>query len=145
MRLMYGSMHGMNRSRSRSGFTLLELLIALIIISVVSAIAFPAFFGAVSANDITTMRTDVQRLQFQARSYYDAHSVFPQTPGNGWVTAPIAGLDFRPSPGMEFSLERSADGQGVVVSIEPLAPPHQYCSRRLGTSDIGNGIECVTQ
>lgn len=130
--------------RARRGVTLIEVLIVLIIVGIVSAIALPTFMGGRSAVDETEMRTDVQRLQFQARAYYDAHGTFPQTPGNGWTTAPVAGLDFRPSPGTEFELERSGDGQGVYAYIAPLTPPYRYCFRRLGSYDTGLGVECRT-
>ncbi|MGI8548635.1 MAG: type II secretion system protein [Gemmatimonadaceae bacterium] len=126
-----------------SGFTLLEILIALVILSVVSAITLPAFFQALRSNDEGTMRTDVQRLQFQARAYYDAHGQFPQTPSNGWTSTPVAGLDFRPSQGMQLKLERSGDGQSVTAYVGPVAPPARSCLRRMGGYDTGAGIECT--
>jgi len=90
-----------------------------------------------------TVNTDVQRLQFEVRAYYDAHRGFPQTPGNGWTTAPVTGLDFYPSPGMQFALQRSGDGQSVYAIIGPIAPPSRYCYRAMGGYDTGVGIQCV--
>lgn len=129
--------------RVRRGVTLIEVLIVLIIVGIVSAIALPTFMGGRSAVDETEMRTDVQRLQFQARAYYDAHGTFPSTPA-GWTTAPTPGLDFRPSPGLRYELAPSPDGQSLNAYVSPIAPPYRYCVRALGGVDTGVGVQCVT-
>ena len=127
----------------RQGFTLLEVAIVLVVCAIISAIALPSFFGAVGADADLTVNSDVQRLQFETRAYYDAHNAFPQTPGNGWTTALVGGLDFRPSPGMQFALQRSSDAQSVYAVVGPVAPPLRYCYRAMGGYDTGIGIECV--
>ena len=61
------------------GFTLLELMVVLIILSLLAMIALPRFFGRVDEAKVTTTQVQIQNLETALRLFYLDNGVYPTT------------------------------------------------------------------
>ena len=110
--------------RSRSGFSLIELLIAVTLLGLLLAIAAPRVQEASTTQNVRSARAAVANLYARARIYAVQQRV-PVTlqfgDSTAWITAPLgAGLDTIGSVaqlGREFGVAVAASGS---VSISPL-------------------------
>ena len=64
---------------SNKGFTLLELMVVLIILSLLAMLALPRFFGRVDEAKITTTRVQIQNLETALRLFYLDTGFYPTT------------------------------------------------------------------
>ncbi len=70
--------------RSRSGFTLVEILIVVIILGILAAIVIPQFTNASTEARESSLRSDLQTMRSQIELYKVQHS--DQLPGAGTST-----------------------------------------------------------
>lgn len=90
------------RSRSRPGFSLIELFVVLIVIGILVGLAIPRFRAYKQKFYITAMMSDLRNLAVREEAYWsDA----------GSYTADVAALAFVPSPGVRVTVV-SADSAG---------------------------------
>jgi prepilin-type N-terminal cleavage/methylation domain-containing protein len=66
------------RSRKR-GFTLIEALLVMLIISILAGIALPLLRGAVARADAAKVRTDVRTIELAALQFREEDGRFPPT------------------------------------------------------------------
>ena len=113
------------RSRSLSGFSLIEMLIVVTLMGVMLAIAAPRVREAALTQNVRNARAAVANLYARARIYAVQQRV-PVTlqfgaDSTAWITAPLgAGLDTIGAVaqlGREFGVQVTASGN---VSISPL-------------------------
>lgn len=73
------------KARKDTGFTLVELLIVIVIISILAAIAIPQFIGSTTDAKTATLRADLTAMRNSIELYYHQHnSTYPgTTPGTG--------------------------------------------------------------
>jgi len=65
--------------KSSRVFTLLELMVVLIILSLLAMIALPRFFSRVDEAKITTSRVQIQNLETALRLFYLDNGFYPTT------------------------------------------------------------------
>ncbi len=69
----------MNYNNKNRGFTLLELMVVVIILSLLAMLALPRFFGRVDDARITTVRVQIQSLETAIRLFYLDTGFYPTT------------------------------------------------------------------
>jgi len=67
------------KKKYTQGFTLLELMVVLIILSLLAMIALPRFFGRVDEAKVTTAQVQIQNLETALRLFYLDNGFYPTT------------------------------------------------------------------
>lgn len=70
-------MYNTQAKHSRSGFTLVEILVVLAIIAILAAILFPAFSKARESGRQANCAANLQKIYFAVRQYYDDEKRYP--------------------------------------------------------------------
>ncbi len=95
--------------RTRDGFSLLEVIIAVILLGIVAAVAIPRFSTAAEAPDQrSVLRSDLQLLRIAIERFYQDHGFYPAQRGDG-VHPPNSPEAFR------AQLTRHTDASGHVA------------------------------
>jgi general secretion pathway protein G len=86
---MIGSIHGIARrqlSARRSGFTLVEILIVVIILGILAAIVIPQFTNASTSAKASAVTSQLQTLRSQVQLYKLQHNdAIPDLVGTQWT------------------------------------------------------------
>lgn len=72
------------RMRSRTGFTLVELLVVLAVVGILIGLLLPAVQGARESSRRMVCQSNLRQLGFAVANFESAHKVFP---ASGWTTA----------------------------------------------------------
>lgn len=76
-------------ARANSGFTLIELMVAVVIIGILSAIAVPIYKNYVLSGDITEATNTLSSLRAQMEQYYqDNRTYLDVTSGTSTINSP---------------------------------------------------------
>ena len=74
-----------------SGFTLVELLIVVIILSILAAIVVPQFAGSANDAKFSALDTNLATLRSATELYYQQHGVYPSNVASSGGTPPTGG------------------------------------------------------
>lgn len=80
--------------RRRTGFSLIELLIVVVIIGILAAIAIPKFADTKRKAYITAMKSDLKNMVSAAEAYYSDNNSYvglPSPVGSSGVTLTVTG------------------------------------------------------
>lgn len=80
----------MRRMRAGRGFTLLELMIALMVVGILAGIAIPAYFGLVSNTRAAQAVADLQAVRAAVYLYYGDLGRWPNESQAGFVPKGVA-------------------------------------------------------
>ncbi len=125
----------------RSGFTLVEILVALVIVAILSASFLMWNDNATTLADDTAAHADLVRLVASLQEARAESGKYPIT--GSFTTAPAAGLPFQPSQGMQYRVYGSADQLSVYAVTGPTRATTKTCTIALGSYDTGAGMVCT--
>jgi type IV pilus assembly protein PilE len=87
MNALNGSMHG--RPRRHSGFTLVELLVAMVIAAILAAIAIPSYSTYVLKSHRTEAKTALLDIASLEERYFSANNTYTKTPSDLGYTGSV--------------------------------------------------------
>ena len=80
------------KDRREAGFTILELLIVLVILSLIAAIAIPIYANALKKSRRSALVSDLRVLHGAMKRYYSDNGFFPHMAGEPAVTMDLTTL-----------------------------------------------------
>ena len=112
--------------QKRSGFTLVELLVVIIIIAVLVAIALPRYFAAIYAGRVRACQSNYKIINTSVQAYFAQNKAWPTLvtdmlqPGTPGATTPatMKGGQLTERPICPF--DTTADGSGRPYLLEPI-------------------------
>lgn len=97
-------------NQKSSGFSLIELLVVVLLISILTAIAIPQLFGTKERTYVASMRSDLRNLETAQESYYVDNLTYAGSIG-------AMGTTFLMSPGVSVVVDSASQtGWGASAS-----------------------------
>ena len=114
---------------TRGGFTLVELLITIVIVSVLAGIAVTLFWRAKDRGLEASLQSDLRTAAVQQEQYFEANRTY--------ASLPSAMPDFDSSPGVAMSITYAeADGWAAVTTHPTIAGTR--CGLMVGNAPAGS-------
>jgi prepilin-type N-terminal cleavage/methylation domain-containing protein len=121
------------RSRRRSGFTLIEIMIVVVILAILAATIIPQFSTSISDSKVATMQSNLHTLRSQIQLYALQHgglfptittASLPQLTGNTDVNGNLGtGASFMYGPYVQTQIPLNPiDGHNVVIATAVFPP-----------------------
>ena len=101
-------------SRSRVGFTLIELMVVVVVIGILAAIAIPKFANTKGKANAAALRSDLRNLAAAEESYFYDSTAY---------TTDVTALKYRSSPGVILTVTTPSTGAWVATATHPLSYP----------------------
>lgn len=106
------------------GFTLIELIVAMLITAVLTVIALPAYSGYVTRSKLRGAQSDLVALSLNLENYYQQQLGYPATTTTtaqtrtalpGWAPAQSSDFSFQiqSSSGTAYTIKATGTGAGV--------------------------------
>jgi prepilin-type N-terminal cleavage/methylation domain-containing protein len=111
-------------TRHKSGFTIIELLIVLIVIGVLTAIAVPSFQQAKGRARAAALRADLRNLATAQEEYLGDHHVYATT---------LGALPYTSSSGVTVTIVQATGSGWSATTTHPLSYP-LICALYHGTA-----------
>jgi len=111
-------------TRQRTGFTLIEMLIVVVVIGILAAIAIPKFSQAKGRTRAATIRSDLRNLATAQEEYLAE---------NGTYASNVSDLDFTTTNGVVITIVNVVAGGWSATSTHPLSLP-LTCTLYYGTA-----------
>ena len=112
-------MRGRRRQNGERGFTLVELLIAIVVVGVLVAVAVVGINGLVDRGENSACRVTLDAANHAAAAYYAQAEAYPQTYNQLVGTALL-----QPHPAV-VTAPTTLTGKGWVLTLVPGATPDQ--------------------
>ncbi|NIW35187.1 MAG: prepilin-type N-terminal cleavage/methylation domain-containing protein [Gemmatimonadetes bacterium] len=119
---------------SRTGFTLLELLIAITLVSILAAIASATVKSAKDAAYIAVLQSELEKLSLAQEVYFaERAGYFGESGGEeGTYTKKIGQLDFAPSPNVRIRMRANQNGWSARAEHLKRSPDKFFCAIFVG-------------
>jgi len=105
---------GRGSPRSRSAFTLIELLIVVVIIGILAAIAIPKFQNTKGKANAASLKTDLRNLSTAEEAYFFEHSGY---------TGSLTNLQLNQSPGVTLTIVDATSSGWSAKATHPASFP----------------------
>jgi prepilin-type N-terminal cleavage/methylation domain-containing protein len=115
-------------SSPRKGFTFVELLIAMLIFGLLSAIAVPRFRMLKEKAYLSTLRADLGELRIAEESFWAENQIYSTDP---------AQLDWRPTSDVTISISTSNANAGFQATASHALLGGMECRTLVGGEAIG--------
>lgn len=124
--------------RTAHGFTLLELLIAITIIGILAAIAFPAYDTYITKSKLKAAQADLVALSLSLENVYQKQLSYPAGPAtttdqtkcvayNGTTSCSSSSWQPSQSDSFTYTYTRNSDGKGYQVKATGTAGKVSGC------------------
>ena len=118
----------------RSGFTLIEMLIVVVVIGILAVIAIPRFNKAREKSFLSAVRSDLENMAISQAVYHSDNNVYADDPLN---------LDQSITTGVNISInEFSGAGWAATVTHDGL--PTESCGMFYGNASAANATPAVS-
>jgi type IV pilus assembly protein PilA len=104
-----------NRAHRRTGFTLVELLIVVVVIGILAAIAIPRFQSTKGKAYLASAKSDLKNLSTAEESFFYEHRTY---------STGIDSLNAVASPGVILTIVTATANGWAATAYHPLAWPH---------------------
>ena len=123
--------------KNRSGFTLIEVLLVVVIIGILAAVAIPRLGGRVKQAQIAAAQADVQNIGMGLRLYEVDNGVYPPSL-QGLLSKPGNSINWR-GPYMEQGVPKDPWGNEYIYSYPGTRNTHSYDLRSMGPDGVESG------
>lgn len=103
------------RGHRRSGFTLVELLIVVVVIGILAAIAIPRFQSTKGKAYLASVKSDLKNLSTAEESFFYEHRTY---------STDVDSLKAVASPGVVLTIVTATANGWAATAYHPLAWPH---------------------
>lgn len=124
----------MAKSR-RNGFTFVELMVAMALLGLLSAMAIPRFRNYKERSYVAAMRTDLGHLRIALEEHFAEHQRY---------TTDTTALDFRPTSGIQINLSSTQLDGGYRAVAQHVLLPNVQCSVAAGSDAVGIEAGSIT-
>ena len=130
----------MNRTavlNTKSGFTLIEILLVVVIIGILAAVAIPRLGGRVKQAQIAAANADVHAIGMALRVYEVDNGVYPSSL-QGLIASPGAAQNWR-GPYLEKGIPKDPWGNDYVYACPGSHNPNGYDLHSMGPDGVESG------
>ena len=123
----------MNRtaaSNTKSGFTLIEILLVVVIIGILAAVAIPRLGGRVKQAQVAAAQADVNNIGMALRLYEVDNGAYPASL-SGLVTSPGGAANWR-GPYLEKGVPNDPWGNAYIYACPGSRNPNGYDLHSMG-------------
>ena len=115
----------------RRGFTIIELLVVVLVISILAAIAVPRYQKSREKTFFAAMQSDLKNLMSAEEIYYSSHGY--QYAGSAGDDVPgVTGLEFATSKGVAVTLQEVGQTGWSALATHASLQVSQYCAVMFG-------------
>ncbi|MBK1687919.1 type IV pilin protein [Rubrivivax gelatinosus] len=128
-------MHALERQPRRAdGFTLIELMVALVVLAILAAIAFPSYRQYIARQRVASAQADLVSLGLNLDGHLLNNTTYPAAvAGTSNLMAALPG--WKPVASADFDYE--------LVSVDNTSFPPAYEVKASGSSSMVSGCEIV--
>ena len=124
-------------SNSKSGFTLIEILLVVVIIGILAAVAIPRLGGRVKQAQVAAAQADVNNIGMALRLYEVDNGAYPGSL-QGLVASPGAVPNWR-GPYLEKGVPNDPWGNGYIYASPGSRNPNGYDLHSMGPDGAESG------
>jgi prepilin-type N-terminal cleavage/methylation domain-containing protein len=112
--------------RSRSGFTLVELMVVVVVVGILGTMAMPRFNNTKGRANFTAIKADLRNLALAEEAYFVDHSHY---------TAALDSMRVKLSPGVVLSVVEATNGGWSATAYHPSSWP-RTCAIFFGSAAV---------
>lgn len=128
--------------RVRSGFTLIEVLLVVVIIGILVGVAIPRLGGRVRQAQIAAAEADINNIGMALRLYEVDNGTYPPSL-QGLITSPGGAKNWR-GPYLEKGMPKDPWGNDYIYQSPGSHNPHSYDLHSMGPDGADGGTDDIS-